>query len=90
MSGLAPLSKTCSDSVMDVQRPANWPYPARCHYGHEWAPGRVSVGWRTCSDCEAARANDNGHRWVSCRNKGCLSIWYDPPYTGPTPQLRQV
>lgn len=63
-----------------MRLPDWWTYPTRCHHGHEWGPGKVIVGWMTCSECAAGRANGNGHRYVKCRTKGCSSTWYDPPH----------
>ena len=33
---------------MGVRRPAWWWYLEECEKGHEWAPGRVLVGWVRC------------------------------------------
>jgi hypothetical protein len=65
---------------MGVLLPSWWSYPEQCDLGHEWGPGRVIVGWRTCAECPNGRANHNGHRWVRCRAEGCTSFWYDPPH----------
>ncbi len=70
--------------AVDVPRPAWWRYPTHCANGHEWAPGKVLVGWVRC-DCPSARAASPdrracGHLTVACREPGCTSAWYSPPH----------
>jgi len=60
------------------------PYPKRCRNGHEWGPGRMLVTWKRCSCPGAQTLHPDqaiwGHFIVACRERGCRSVWYDPPH----------
>jgi hypothetical protein len=51
--------------------------PTECPNGHPFGPGRVLVGWSTCS----CQGEPGGHRTVFCRV--CGQTRYDPQHDGP-------
>jgi len=58
------------------------PAPATCPVGHRLDPGRVSVGWNSCS-CAAALPGPGGHRtWgcTSCAEQGETTTILWPPH----------
>lgn len=79
-----PLSNSCSNLVVWVQRPDLWPYPAQCRQGHRWRPDRVIVSWLRCQCAPALVAAGGhgpaGHPAVNNRAPGCRSAWYRPPH----------
>jgi hypothetical protein len=78
---LAALEFVFDTCRMATERPTWWRYPTRCHHGHEWGPGLVTVGWSPC-ECPEAQAEDMGHLWVRCHAvPGCSSIWYRPEHS---------
>ena len=57
--------------------------PAACPAGHYTMPGRVLVGWLTCTSCVSVHeAGVLGHVTVSCRadvgGRECGLVTYDP------------
>lgn len=48
VTGPDPSKELGMSCEMGVRRPAWWWYLKECENGHEWAPGRVLVGWVRC------------------------------------------
>jgi len=81
-----PICPHCHQAVLRTRRDQlavrgfSEPTPATCPAGHRLDPGRVSVGWSSCS-CAAALPGPGGHRTWGCAS--CAEQGEVPPVTWP-------